>query len=211
MFQHRWFHSGPYGRLPRQLFYDLIWFSLVVMPFLTIASSVILVSLYFTDPPLAWRLLHYSAYVTVVCWVYVITTGLAADPDTARRSWRSALTFPGLINLMIIFGCAFQRQAAILGHWVFMTTTGSVGWLPSTNTVMLGVYAWLAAAIPLAWAAKELERTGRARSARALLFFVGYGTVLLAVSTVAWLREYTGHDAVWAKTEKSGNVGVRHG
>ena len=209
VFAHIWFRSTPNTSYIKKIFYDLIWFSLLFMPFLATASTVCLIFLYFEDQPEAWFLMHYSAYFCVVCWVYVLSASLAADPQTARRSWVYAPMFPGVISLLIIFSCAFRPEVGWLVYHTASITTGSTSWIPSTNALMIFPYSWILIAMPMSWVAKYLDDRKVKYLPRFIIFLCGYGALLLAASCAAWYFESRQAERTWDKTLKSGAATVR--
>jgi len=56
---------------------------------------------------------------------------------------------------------------------------------------------------------RRLDRAGASRPARVLLWFVGFGPLLCAVTVAAYVKEWRGAEQVWEKTEKVGNVAER--
>ncbi len=209
VFAHIWFRSTPNTSYVKKIFYDLIWFSLLFMPFLATASTVCLIFLYFEDQPEAWFLMHYSAYFCVVCWVYVLSASLTADPQTARRSWVYAPMFPGVISLLIIFSCAFRPEVGWLVYHTASITTGSTSWIPSTNALMIFPYSWILIAMPMSWVAKYLDDRKVKYLPRFIIFLCGYGALLLAASCAAWYLESRKAERTWDKTLKSGAATVR--
>jgi len=73
---------------------------------------------------------------------------------------------------------------------------------------MLFAYLWIALAMPLAWLAKYLDDKKVKYVPHFIIFFVGYGALILAAACSAWWREMRGADHTWDKTLKSGSVGV---
>ena len=79
---------------------------------------------------------------------------------------------------------------------------------PALAWILL-VYVWTALAMAAAWALRRMERSrwGR-RFVPLLLYVVGYGPLLCAITLDAMLQERRGVEARWEKTEKIGRVAV---
>jgi hypothetical protein len=72
---------------------------------------------------------------------------------------------------------------------------------------VLFIYAWLATSMLAAYALKRLEDVRRLRLLVApLLYLVGYGPLLCAMTGAAYIRELRGTEARWEKTVKTGKV-----
>jgi hypothetical protein len=125
------------------------------------------------------------------------------DPATGRRSWREAIAFPGIISLLVMLTASapdlFTRAVPGL-FGVEMTATGE-----GVLTVFL--YAWLSLCMPAAWLAKWAERTPLGKVlAPALIYLVGYGPLLCAITVDSYIKEFQGAAQVWDKTEKVGRA-----
>ena len=81
-----------------------------------------------------------------------------------------------------------------------MTSTGE-------SVCTLFFYAWLSLCMPAAWLAKAVETTklGKVLSP-ALIYLVGYGPLLCAITFDSYIKEFKGAAQVWDKTEKVGKV-----
>jgi hypothetical protein len=71
----------------------------------------------------------------------------------------------------------------------------------------LTLYSWSVLAMALAWVIKLLEGTSAVRwLATPLLYVVGFGPVLCAITLDAYVKQARGASAAWDKTEKTGRV-----
>ena len=118
------------------------------------------------------------------------------------------MAFPGLISLAIILYACFPRPA----RWLLHHGPHALGVDLTTREVRAAVlfaYAWLALAMVVAWLAKlaEPRRFGRVLSP-VLVYVVGYGPLLCAVTFTSYVKELRGAAMTWDKTEKSGKVGM---
>ena len=113
------------------------------------------------------------------------------DPPVARIAWREGICFPGLISLAII---AYAVYPDLAGRF-------------AGDAFLLFSYVWLTLSMLAAWGVKRLEGLPVAgRAAPALLYVVGYGPLLCAITANAYLKELQGSEMVWEKTEKTGTV-----
>src|SRR3954451_1274597 len=173
------------------LSFALIWFSVFLMPALMVLSSASLVALYALDRGLAFDVFRSLWALNLVTYVFVTLSAFAHDGPAARRSWWEAITFPGLISLAIIVSAASGSLAENLPD----------GWL-------LFAYVWLSASMLAAYLVKRLEPVrGVGALARPLLYVVGYGPLLCAITAAAYLAELRHAEMRWEKTEKTGAVG----
>lgn len=188
-FRDTWLRRGR-GRLGG-LSFALIWFSVFLMPALLVLSSLSLVTLYVLDRELAFDAFRWLWALNLVTYVFVTLSAFAYDGPAARRSWREGITFPGLVSLAIIVVAASGSLAEKLPG----------GWL-------LFAYIWLSAAMLAAYLVKRLEPVrGVGALARPLLYVVGYGPLLCAITAAAYLAELRHAEMRWEKTEKTGAVG----
>ena len=125
-----------------------------------------------------------------------------------RRVWRQALLFPGVINVLIIFSAMAPHPMWLLGTRALgllhvSVTPADVRWLE------LFIYVWLAGCMVVVYLAKIIEtsRPGKFLSP-ALLYLGGYGPLLCTIFLAAVVKELTGAEAKWDKTEKTGQVAM---
>jgi hypothetical protein len=77
-----------------------------------------------------------------------------------------------------------------------------------SDAALLFTYVWLSASMLAAWLVKRIEKVrGVGRLAPALLYLVGYGPLLCAITAAAYIKELQGTEMVWEKTEKTGAIG----
>lgn len=198
-----WFNKRAHPHLGSPTM-AMLWFSIVLMPAFQIGAASSLVALYFLDAPLAWRL--FEVYWIVASAVYLLVTliSFVIDWESARKSWIEGIVFPGLVSFALIVHSLFPEVwtavAPLLGF-----TPGS---LLHTGGVLF-IYAWLAVSMAVAWSAKWLEETRRLSwLAPVVLLIAGYGPFLCAVTLGAFVKEMTGAERTWDKTEKTGKVGA---
>jgi cellulose synthase/poly-beta-1,6-N-acetylglucosamine synthase-like glycosyltransferase len=202
-----WFRPAPTHRLGGVSF-AAFWFTLLVQPFLMICGSASLVTLYFLDRSLAWHAFHGLWGLNLVAYVFITSFALLIDPQTARHVWRQAILFPGLISLVIMLAAVLpgpMRYLAVHG----LSAVHASGLRRYGTQLELFSYVWLAASMGFAYLAKVTEtRLGGRFLSPLLVYLVGYGPLLCAVTLGAYALEVRHADASWQKTEKTGKMAV---
>ncbi len=206
-FRPRWFGPRPAHRLGGVSF-GVIWFSLFLQPLLMLLASASLVALYLIDAPASWRVFHPLWICNVVTFAFITAFALSLDPSTARRTWKQAITFPGLVSLAILVYAAFPG-AVRWGADGLMRLTGVHPGPVAAHALVLFVYAWLGASMFVSYLAKRLEGRRGGRFWSPLFLYVGgYGPLLCSVTLAAYWRELRRAEMRWEKTEKEGKMAV---
>jgi cellulose synthase/poly-beta-1,6-N-acetylglucosamine synthase-like glycosyltransferase len=197
-----WFRPSRVHNLGRFSF-GIFWFSIFLLPVAMILSSLGLIGLFLLQSDLA-TIVFRAMWIAAACtYVYSIALAVQLDGKTGRRSWREAILFPGLVSIVVMITAFFpglleQRVPALFG--LRITEQAEIAWT-------LFVYAWISLAMLGAWLAKVVESTPVGRFLTPLLvYLVGYGPLLCAVTVDSYIKEYQRADAVWDKTEKIGRV-----
>ena len=193
-----WFRRWSAGRLGG-ISFALIWFSVTLMPIFMIASSTGLIALYVIDRELSFKVFGTLWAINLVSYVFITLSSFSMDPSTARIAWREGLAFPGLISLAIIVYATvapfFDADA--------VAPNGT-----ALDVMLIFIYAWLSVSMVAAWLVKCLEDSGRApRLVPPLVYLVGYGPMLCAMTAGAYIKQLRGAEMKWDKTEKTGTVG----
>ncbi len=207
MFKHLWFRRSPDHGLGGVSF-GIFWFSTLLLPGFMILSSFALVALWLLDSGRARDTFAALWIINALSFVFTTVYALLIDPQTARRSWRQSLMFPGLVSLVIMAWACFPA----VFHWLTDGVEDASGQTLSEggrDGVILAVYIWVSVCMLAAYVARRLDRAGASRPARVLLWFVGFGPLLCAVTVAAYVKEWRGAEQVWEKTEKVGNVAER--
>ncbi|KQY47065.1 glycosyltransferase family 2 protein [Cellulomonas sp. Root137] len=197
-----WFRPSRVHNLGN-LDFGIIWFAIYLLPVAMTLAAVGLVGLYFVASVTATAVFQGFWWVAVSAYVFITVTTLLLDRETARRSWFQGIVFPGLGALVVMTAAWFpnlweERIPALLG--LEMTETGRAVWT-------LTLYSWSVLAMLLAWVIRILERVRPVRwLALPLLYVVGFGPVLCAITLDAYVKQWRGAAAVWDKTEKTGRV-----
>lgn len=197
-----WFRPSKVHKLGKFSF-GIFWFSILLLPVAMIVSSVGLIGLYLIESDLA-TIVFRAMWITAACtYVYTIALAVQLDGRTGLGSWREAIFFPGIVSIVVMITAFFpglieKQVPALFG--ITLSPQFEAGWT-------LFVYAWISLAMLGAWIAKLIESTwvGRILSP-ALVYLVGYGPLLCAVTVDSYIKEFRHVEAVWDKTEKIGRV-----
>ncbi|HEY3880760.1 MAG TPA: glycosyltransferase family 2 protein [Trebonia sp.] len=196
-----WFRPSRGGRLGGASF-GLIWFCLFLQPVFMITSSAALLVLYFAGSPHVWPAFRVLWITNAATYLFITAFTLLIDPRTARRVWRQALLFPGLVNLAIITDTCFPRP---------VRDAADAARIPGRHAAWLTVffYAWLAGSLAFGYLVKVVEphRGGRFLSA-CLLYLSGYGSLLCACTFASYVVELRRTEMTWDKTEKTGRMTI---
>jgi cellulose synthase/poly-beta-1,6-N-acetylglucosamine synthase-like glycosyltransferase len=205
-FRKLWFNRRRGGRLGG-IGFALIWFSVFMLPVFLVASSVGLLGLYLINPEISIDVFRSFWILTAGTYLFVTLSSFAIDPTTGRRSWREGILFPGFISLMIILWAlwppfADELIAGALIDWG-VDPNGEV-----QDVALLFSYFWLTGSLVVAASLRWLEEIPFVRRIVPLLvYLVGYGPLLSAMTLAAYWRQLRGVEMKWEKTEKVGAVG----
>ncbi|MGN6273801.1 MAG: glycosyltransferase family 2 protein [Protaetiibacter sp.] len=197
-----WFRPG-HGHHLGNIAFGLSWFSIFLLPLAMVLSSIGLVGLLLLQSDLA-ELVFRALWVTAsVSFLFSMLVGIQLDPRTGRQAWREAFLFPGLISFVVMIAALFP---GLLDVWL----PGLFGLelSPAGETILtVFVYVWISAAMLAAWGARAVEKTRAGRwLAPLLLYLVGYGPMLCAITVDSYIKEWRRADASWIKTEKVGRM-----
>ena len=204
-FRRVWLHPLRVGGLGGPTFAS-IWASVVFMPVFMLAATTGLVVLFFTDRAMSIQAFRFLWALTGCAFIFITCSSLLIDPETGRRCWREGLFFPGAINLTLIvvglFGPIFTAQ---LGPQIDALGLRSGGTL--ATYLLLFADLWLTFSILCAYLLKRLDESGHLRMlVQPLLYIVGYGPLLCAITVGGYIAELSGSEQKWEKTEKVGRV-----
>jgi cellulose synthase/poly-beta-1,6-N-acetylglucosamine synthase-like glycosyltransferase len=206
-FRHLWFQPQAGNRLGSSTF-GLIWFSLLLLPVVMVCASASLVALFFIDNKLAWAAFHVLWITNVITYAFITSFALLIDTKTARRVWREALLFPGAISVLIILAAVIAGPL----RWLAYHGVSAAGFSVTSAEVRgleLFTYIWLAGCMGVAFLAKVTETRSLGRYiSPALIYIGGYGPLLCAITTAAYIKELRRAEVRWEKTEKTGKVAM---
>jgi cellulose synthase/poly-beta-1,6-N-acetylglucosamine synthase-like glycosyltransferase len=204
-FRRLWFNRRG-GRLGG-LGFALIWFSVFMLPVFLVASSVGLIGLYLIDKEISIEVFRSFWILTAGTYLFVTFSSFAIDPATARRAWREGILFPGLISLTIILWALLPPLADEVVAGVVI----DLGYDPNgtiQDVALLFSYFWLTGSLALAAGLRWLEDRPVIRHlVPPLVYLIGYGPLLSAMTLAAYWRQVRGVEMRWEKTEKTGMVG----
>ncbi|HEY8912913.1 glycosyltransferase [Lacisediminihabitans sp.] len=197
-----WFRPSREHKLGT-ISFGVVWFSLWLLPVAMILSSAGLLGLLVLGSDLA-TIVFRALWISAACtYVFTLTLGAQLDSVLARNAWREVLTFPGIISMIVMLTAFFPRLVevqipALLGLTV--TPTG-LFWLTAA------IYIWIPFSMAGAWLARKVEPTPIGRFLSPLLIYlVGYGSLLCAITFDSYIKELRHAEARWDKTEKTGRV-----
>lgn len=203
-YKHLWFRPHDDHRLG-SISFAIFWFCLFLLPIFMIVSSAALLTLYFSDFARAWELFRMLWIVNAICYVFITGFALSIDPGTARRAWKEAVLFPGVVSLLVIlYTCAPRGFEWLVQQWG--EATGLVWGDLTTHVAMLVAYSWLSLCMVVAWLGKWAEERGLRWLSPVFVYLAGYGPLLCAVTFTSYVYELRGAEMSWDKTEKTGKV-----
>ena len=190
------------------MWFGLMWWSTLLLPAFMLCASAALVTLWWLDANRGQQLFTALWITNALGFVFTTVFTLLVDRGVTRRSWRQAWTFPGLISLTVMAWVLVPRPMHDLVHTVCDGI--GLGWSPRTRSLLaLAAYLWIGVCMLAAWAVYRLDK---ARPlgwfGGVLMFVVGYGPLLCAITFAAYVAEARGTAATWDKTEKTGKVGA---
>jgi cellulose synthase/poly-beta-1,6-N-acetylglucosamine synthase-like glycosyltransferase len=205
MFKRVWFRPWRRDRLGSVSF-GLIWFCVFLLPLLIICDSASLVTLYFIDNALALAAFHVLWLTSVITYIFITSFTLLIDPVIGRRVWRQGVMFPGAVNVVILLAAIIPAPLYWLAHLILDAAGFNLthGWVRGLE---LFTYIWLGACLGVAFLGKLAEPRWGGRVLGPLFVYVGgYGPLLCAITTAAYLKQIRGAEQKWDKTEKTGKV-----
>jgi cellulose synthase/poly-beta-1,6-N-acetylglucosamine synthase-like glycosyltransferase len=196
-FRDVWLRRRNGGRLGG-ISFALIWFSVTLMPLFMVGASVGLISLYLIDREFSANVFETLWAINVFTYVFITVSSFSVDPATAKRCWFEGLMFPGVISLLIIVYASYPPLLSVLD-----IDPASA----ELSVVIIAIYAWLSLSMLAAFLVRCLARSGRLPDLVApLMYIVGYGPLLTAMTAAAYVKELQRAEMSWDKTEKTGRL-----
>ncbi len=197
-----WFRPSK-GHGLGSLAFGLAWFSIQLLPLVMVLSSLGLIGLLLVDSDLATTAFRGLWVLAASTYFYSIFLALQLDWGIGRKTLIEAILFPGIISIGVMLTAFFP------GLFQYLVTT-AFGGPPSDITVFwwtVFVYLWISIAMFGGWLAKTVEGTWAGPVLTPLLvYIVGYGPILCAITVDSYLKEFRGAETTWDKTEKTGRV-----
>jgi cellulose synthase/poly-beta-1,6-N-acetylglucosamine synthase-like glycosyltransferase len=186
--------------------FSAMWYSTLLLPLFMVVSSVALVALWWLHADNARVVFHALWIINALGYIFTTSFTLLIDAPIARRSWRQAILFPGLISLTIMACVLAPRPMYALGRTACHLI--DIGWTADLrNALLLFAYGWVSICMAAAWLVYRLDRTRRASwLVHLLMIVVGYGPLLCAITFAAYVAEARGTATTWDKTIKTGKV-----
>ena len=207
MFRDVWFRPQQGNQLGSTSF-GLLWFCLLLLPVFMVLASGSLVALFFISYQLAWTAFHILWLTNVITYIFITSFALLIDPAVGKHTWAQALIFPGAVNVLILVAAVLPGPLAWLAREIIHGAgfTPTFGWV---RGIELFTYIWLAGCMGVAYLGKVAESRRLGRFLSPLFVYIGgYGPLLCAITTAAYIKEFQGAEQKWDKTEKTGKVGV---
>lgn len=204
-FQHVFFRPSRTHHLGNWWF-GAMWWSTLLLPAFMVLASAALVALWWLDATRG-RFLFDALWISnALGFVFTTVSTLLVDRGVARRSWRQGLAFPGLVSLVVMaWVLAPAPTRALVRHVCEML---GWGWSADVRHLLaLAAYLWISVCMLAAWAIYRLDKVRTLGPLGGiLLFVVGYGPLLCAITFASYVAEARGTAAVWDKTVKTGKV-----
>jgi cellulose synthase/poly-beta-1,6-N-acetylglucosamine synthase-like glycosyltransferase len=197
-----WFRPSKVHKLGTVSF-GLVWFSLWLLPVAMVLSSIGLLGLLLLHSDLA-TIIFRALWISAACtYVYILALGAQFDRKISANAWREVLTFPGIISMLVMLTAFFPRLVEVYIPGLFGAKLDDTGlfWLS------VATYIWIPFSMVGAWAARKVDKTviGRVLSPL-LIYLVGYGSLLCAITFDSYIKEIRHVESRWDKTEKTGRV-----
>jgi cellulose synthase/poly-beta-1,6-N-acetylglucosamine synthase-like glycosyltransferase len=199
-----WFRPSKVHNLGGVAF-GVVWFSLWLLPVAMVTSSIGLVGLLLLQSKLAVAIFSALWITAAVTFTFTLALTAQLDRKISANSWREVVTFPGLISMYVMLTAFFPRltEVDIPGLFGVHLDNGQLFFLT------LGIYIWIPFSMLGALLAREVENTRIGRFLSPLLIYlVGYGSLLCAITFDSYVKELRHAPSKWDKTEKTGRIGA---
>jgi cellulose synthase/poly-beta-1,6-N-acetylglucosamine synthase-like glycosyltransferase len=197
-----WFRRSKVHKLGT-ISFGLVWFSLWLLPVAMVLSSIGLLGLLLLQSDLA-SVIFRALWISAACtYIFILALGAQLDRKISSNAWREVLTFPGIISMLVMLTAFFPRlvEVDIPGLFGARLESNTKFWLT------VAIYIWIPFSMVGAWAARRVEKTWIGPFLTPLLIYlVGYGSLLCAITFDSYIKELRHVEARWDKTEKTGRV-----
>lgn len=183
--------------------FGIVWFSIWLLPVAMILSSAGLLGLLLLQSDFASTAFRALWIFAACAFVFILAMGVQVDHQLALRNWREVFTFPGIVSMVVMLTAFFPEILLVWLPGLFGQELTDEGLFYLT----VAVYVWIPFSMLGAWLARILEPTWIGPVlAPILIYLVGYGSLLCAITFDSYIKEIRHADAVWQKTEKTGRV-----
>lgn len=179
--------------------FGIFWFCILLTPLMMILTAIGLVGIFLLDKNYSAQLFFYLAYLSLFVYLYTTLYAILADTAASKLSWFEAITYPGIIALMMLF--------ISINPTFFFTGLNSFFKFQHPQRVfdliLLFMESWCALCMLCAWLIFRCELWGLpTRLTKCLLVIVGYGPLLCTINFTAYIAELKRPNIKWHKTEK---------
>ena len=199
-----WFRPSKVHNLGSWSF-GIVWFSLWLLPIAMVTSSIGLLGLLLLHSQLALIVFRALWITAAATYVFMLAMAAQLDRKLSSNAWREILTFPGIISMIVMLTAFFPKLVEVDLPALFGAHLNSA----ALFTLTVCIYIWIPFSMVGAWLARQVERSGIGRLlSPLLLYLVGYGSLLCAITFDSYIKELRHAEAKWDKTEKTGRVVV---
>ncbi|WP_167052383.1 glycosyltransferase [Salinibacterium sp. ZJ77] len=185
------------------LIFAASWFSIFLLPFAMILSSIGLVGLLLLGSGLSKLVFELLWISATLAYLFAMILGVQLDRRVGRMSWREAFLFPGALSFVVMLAALFPGLVEEHIPAMFGFELLPIGHM----TLTLIIYAWISLSMVGAWIARVVEKLPAGRFLSPfLIYLVGYGPLLCAITADSYIKEWKKADTSWVKTVKTGRV-----
>jgi cellulose synthase/poly-beta-1,6-N-acetylglucosamine synthase-like glycosyltransferase len=199
-----WFRPSKVHHLGSFSF-GIVWFSLWLLPIAMVTSSIGLLGLLLINSEVALEVFRALWITAAVTYTFTLAIAAQLDRKLSYNAWREVLLFPGILNMIVMLTAFFPKLIEV-------DIPGIFGWHLTTGGLFVAtvcIYIWIPFSMVGAWLAREAEGTWIGRLlAPLLIYLVGYGSLLCAITFDSYIKELRHAEAKWDKTVKTGRVVV---
>ena len=197
-----WFRRSKVHNLGSWSF-GIVWFSLWLLPVAMITSSIGLLGLLLLHSQFALAVFRALWIIAAVSFTFTLALAAQLDRKLSANAWRELLTFPGIISMIVMLTAFFPKLTEVDIPALFGWHLSSAGLFELT----IAIYIWIPFSMVGAWLARAVEPTWIGKFLSPLLIYlVGYGSLLCAITFDSYIKELRHADSKWDKTEKTGRV-----
>lgn len=201
-YRRMWLRRSPDHRLGGW-FFAASWFAVGLLPVALVLSSIGLVGLDLLENPLSVTVFRAGWALAACTYLYTMILAQELDPRTARSTLVEMVFFPGLVSIAILvltFAPRVTEQSFLRDHGLTVVAA-------EQGNLTMAVYLWMPLSMLAAYGIKVLDghRWGRP-FVPFLIYLVGYGPLLCAITAASYVQEIRHVEARWDKTEKTGLV-----
>ena len=185
--------------------FGIVWFSLWLLPIAMVTSSIGLLGLLLLNSEFALQIFRILWITAAMSYAFILAYGAQLDRKLSLNAWREVLTFPGILNMIVMLTAFFPKLMEV-------ELPGAVG-VHLTHIglfiITVCIYVWIPFSMVGALLSRVVERTWIGPFLTPfLIYLVGYGSLLCAITFDSYIKELRHAESRWDKTEKTGRVVV---